>query len=421
MEIEKMNISRKTALSLEEMGFKSLTEVQEKAIPFVLEGREIICRSKTGTGKTAVFGIGLVELMIQHKIRNGGKGLVIVPTRELAMQVTDELWKIGKNNYIRSTAVYGGVSIDAQYERLAKGVQIVVATPGRLLDMIERRYIDPKSFGMVVLDEADVMLDMGFIEDIDRVLSMIPNPQVLLFSATIDDKVLEISEKYMHNPEYISMSEMEKPIEIYEEIIDVEKKEKFGALLDLLFTHRNKKVLIFMNTKRGADLITEKLRMKRFFVNSLHGDLTQKQREYVMGDFKRGKLQMLVATDVAARGIHVDNVDIVINYDLAKTAKQHLHRIGRTGRMNQKGMAITLNVVGFGARDEGHVPVAKRMKYEYRGGKSEGKDEGRHHSGNSNEDSKEKSGEEKHRPQRRATYTPVQYVSPSDRMPVSEE
>jgi len=359
-----IGISNRTQSALKDMKFNELTEVQNKIIPLIIKGREVICRSKTGTGKTAAFGIGMIELIVNKKIN---KGLVITPTRELALQVAKELSQIGKYHNIWLVTVYGGVSISRQQEQLKRGVDIVVATPGRLIDLINRGYLDPQNFNMVVLDEADVMLDMGFIDDIDRILRKINNPTVLLFSATVDKKIFDIANRYMENYEYVEMSDLSKPVEIIEKIIDVNRKEKFGALLDILYHNKQKRILIFVNTKRMADILADKLYDKRFKVDSLHGDMSQHQREIVMSKFKQGRLPILVATDVAARGIHVDNVDIVINYDLAKTAKIHLHRIGRTGRMNRRGIAISFNVTGGMRRHgEGYLPrTNNRKEYVY--------------------------------------------------------
>ncbi len=362
MKIEKL--SNKTAHSLKEMGFENLTEVQKKVIPFILEGKEVICRSKTGTGKTAAFGIGLIERLVEKK---SNKGLIITPTRELAVQVTRELSKIGKKHRINVLTIYGGVSIDNQISNLRRNPEIVVATPGRLLDLIKRGNINPKKFDMVILDEADIMLDMGFIDDIDKVLQMInPPPLIALFSATVDKEILNIADKYMKKYEFVEMSDMGKPIEIVEKIIDVNKKEKFGALLDILFEDKNRKTLIFLNTKRGVERIADKIGEKRFRVGTLHGNMSQNKREYVLNEFKKNKIDILIATDVAARGIHIDNVDLVINFDLARSSKTHLHRIGRTGRMNQKGNAISFNTVNE-VRPEyiGYLPPVQSETYTY--------------------------------------------------------
>ena len=361
MKINKL--SKKTTQSLKDMGFEKLTKVQKRVIPYIIEGKEIICRSKTGTGKTAAFGIGLIERLVE---KTSNKGLIITPTRELAVQVSKELSKIGKKHRIKVLTIYGGVSIDNQIEKLKRNPEIIVATPGRLIDLIERRQINPKKFDMVILDEADIMLDMGFIEDINKVLNMIPDPLIELFSATVDDKITNIAEKYMKNYEFIEMSDMEKPIEITEKIIEVTKKEKFGALLDVLFEDKKRKTLIFLNTKRGVERIAEKMKQKRFRVGTLHGNMSQNKRESVLSEFKKNKINILIATDVAARGIHIDNVDLVINFDLARSSKTHLHRIGRTGRMNKKGYAISFNTINE-TRNEyiGYLPPAQSETYSY--------------------------------------------------------
>ncbi|MCD6279215.1 DEAD/DEAH box helicase [Candidatus Micrarchaeota archaeon] len=361
--MKKETLSKETISALDKMRFTDLTEVQKRVIPLILEGKGVICRSKTGTGKTAAFGIAMVERIITGKTR---KGLVITPTRELAVQVSNELARIGKDHKISVITIYGGVSISMQIEKLHKHPQIVVATPGRLLDLINRRQVFPQDFDFVVLDEADIMLDMGFIKDIDNILGkIIPTPQIALFSATIDKDILEMADYYIKDYEYITISDMDKPIEISEQILEVVRKERFGALLDILYKNRNKKIMIFLNTKRNTDRIAEKLSGKRFKVGALHGDMSQRKREQVLKDFKKGRINILVATDVAARGIHVDNIDIVINYDLARTSKMHLHRIGRTGRMNHKGMAISLNIIDQNNRRDSYLPPVETVKYQY--------------------------------------------------------
>lgn len=362
MKIEKL--SKKTAQSLNDMGFENLTEVQKRVIPHIIAGKEVICRSKTGTGKTAAFGIGLIERLIE---KTSKRGLVITPTRELAVQVTKEISKIGRKHRINVVTIYGGVSIENQIRDLRRNPEIIVGTPGRLLDLINREEIKPKTFDMVILDEADIMLDMGFVEDIDKVLKMIqPKPLIELFSATVDKEILNIANKYMKDYELIEISDMSKPIEITEKIVDVNKNEKFGALLDILFEDKNRKTLIFLNTKRGVERIAEKIEQKRFRVGTLHGNMSQNKREMVLQQFKENRIDILIATDVAARGIHINNIDLVINFDLAKTAKTHLHRIGRTGRMNTKGNAISFNTVNE-LRSEyiGYLPPVESESYNY--------------------------------------------------------
>lgn len=335
-----MSLSEKTVNALEEMGYFKPTEVQERAIPLILLGENIIVRSQTGTGKTAAFGIGIIERLDAEP---GKKALVIAPTRELAVQIAKELRGIAAQHKHKIEVVYGGQSIEPQERAVRKGVDILIATPGRLLDHAERGNISLSEYPIVVLDEADKMLDMGFKDEMDRIMDGIPdNRTVLLFSATVDETILDLAAHYTKGPsEIIEIGEKERAEKIKEDFVHVPRRKKYAELKKLLREGNYKKVLIFMATKRGVDFLYERLREDGFRADGIHGDLSQARRERVMEGFKEGKTSIMVASDVAARGIHVEDIELIVNYDEAQDADTHLHRVGRTGRMGKEGRAVT--------------------------------------------------------------------------------
>jgi len=339
MRFEEMDLREQTVAALKDMGYLSPTEVQEKVIPRIIDGRNVVTRSKTGTGKTAAFGIGIIERLM------GGtayKALVLAPTRELTVQVAKELKKIGAKYKLKIVAVYGGYSINPQIDALKKGVDIVVATPGRLLDHAERKSVDLSEFDVVVLDEADRMLDMGFRDEMDRVMDKIPKERtVLLLSATLDPAIMSAASRYMSEPEVIEIGEKEKPQKIEEEFVEATRMEKFSKLREVLANHPGGKVIIFTATKMFANKLADKLCERRFKADRIQGDMSQAARERVLKKFRDGTIEILVATDVAARGLHIDDVSLIINYDKAGDEDTHLHRVGRTGRMGAEGKAIT--------------------------------------------------------------------------------
>jgi ATP-dependent RNA helicase DeaD len=339
MEFKDMSISFKTTSALNEKGYIKATEVQEKTIPLALKGEELVVRSQTGTGKTAIFGISLVESISKDK---NVKGLVLTPTRELAMQITKEIRDIAKNHHIQVYSIYGGQGMREQIEVLRRNYDIIIATPGRLLDHARRGSIQLQKFNHVVLDEADTMLDIGFKPDIDKIMGSIPNKdQVLLFSATISPEIHAIARQYMSEPRIIEVGSEGKANEIQEEFIKTTRAQKFQKLVDILKNENITKAIIFVASKRGVEYVHQKL-SKDFNAEYTHGGKTQSQRERIMREFKQGKFKILIATDVMARGIHVEDVSHVINYDKANTSDIHTHRIGRTGRMGKIGKAITL-------------------------------------------------------------------------------
>ncbi len=340
VEFSQMSLSQKTLSSLNRLGYITATEVQEKAIPLILLGENLIVRSKTGTGKTAAFGIGLIERLVAEP---GKRALVLAPTRELAIQIHKELSDISREQHLKLAVVYGGAGMEPQIQALRKKPEIIIATPGRLLDHAERGNVHLGHYEIVVLDEADEMLDMGFKDEMDRIMSQIPeNRNVLLFSATVDELILELVSNYMRGPaETIEVGEKERVETISEDFVQVSRKDKFVKLKEILRAQDYGRVLIFMATKRGVDFLHDKLVNNGFHAEGIHGDLSQARRERVMNSFKEGKTKILVASDVAARGIHVEDIGLIVNYDEAQDADTHLHRVGRTGRMGKEGKAIT--------------------------------------------------------------------------------
>lgn len=340
MGFAKMALGEKTLSALDRLGYHRPTEVQEKVIPLILQGENLIVRSQTGTGKTAAFGIGIIERLDAEPDK---KALVIAPTRELALQIGQELRGIASEHRHRISVVYGGQKIEVQIRDLAKGVDILVATPGRLVDHIERGNVDLSEFEIVVLDEADEMLDMGFKEEMDRIMGLVPQKRnVLLFSATVDELILEIAQGYIRGPaEIIEVGEKESSAQVREDFVHTARRKKYANLKRILGEGKYERVLIFMSTKRGVDYLYERLREDGFRADGIHGDMSQARREKVMDSFKKGKTHILVASDVAARGIHVENIELIVNYDEAQDADTHIHRVGRTGRMGKEGRAIT--------------------------------------------------------------------------------
>ncbi|HBA55816.1 MAG TPA: ATP-dependent RNA helicase [Syntrophorhabdus aromaticivorans] len=337
-----LNLSGYIVKAVEDMGFSEATPIQETAIPLIMSGRDIIGQSQTGTGKTASFGIPCIE-----KTDPSDKSLqsiILCPTRELAVQVCGELRKLGKyRESVKLLAVYGGQPIERQILALKKGVQIVVGTPGRVIDHINRRTLKLENVSCVVLDEADEMLDMGFRDDIYKILEKTPEDrQTLLFSATMSKEVLEIAKNFMNEPKMIKTSVKELTVPSIEQYyFEVKEKAKTEALIKLLDYHRPSLSMVFCNTKRRADEVALELKEKGISAEALHGDLKQMQRDDIMKRFRGRLINVLVATDVAARGIDVDDVDIVFNYDIPQDLEYYVHRIGRTGRAGKEGLSLT--------------------------------------------------------------------------------
>lgn len=341
---ETYNLDEKIIRALKAMGFEQTTPIQEKVIPLLLEGRDVIGQAQTGTGKTAAFGIPLLEKVDPEE--PVVQGLVITPTRELAMQVAEELSKIGRYKKVGVLAVYGGQEMERQIRALKKRPQVIVGTPGRLQDHIRRRTIRLKNIQMVVLDEADEMLDMGFLEDIQAILEHVPEErQTLLFSATIPPKIKELALNFLNEPIHVSVISKELTVANIEQVyLEVQERQKFDVLCRLLDIDHPERSIVFGRTKRRVDELSDGLAARGYKAVALHGDLPQRQRDEVMQKFREGSINILVATDVAARGLDITGVTHVYNFDLPQDPESYVHRIGRTGRAGKEGMAITFVV-----------------------------------------------------------------------------
>ncbi len=341
MNFEDFSLTKETMKSVSEIGFEEPTPIQASAIPLVLSGSDIIGQAQTGTGKTAAFGIPIVE-----KCRKGRHPFAIVlePTRELAVQVAQEINRIGKYRKVTVLPVYGGKSIENQIKALKRGVDVVVGTPGRIIDHMNRNTLSLSDIAVVVLDEADEMLNMGFIDDIEIILKATPAArQTLLFSATMPQPIMNIAKRYMKTPEKVRTSAKGVIVpKIKQVFYEVKEGDKIDALSRLLDVEDPQLAIVFCHTKREVDEVAMKLQQMGYNANALHGDFTQARRDEVMHKFKNGLLDVLVATDVAARGLDIQNVTHVINYNIPQNPENYIHRIGRTGRAGKAGMAITL-------------------------------------------------------------------------------
>jgi len=343
-------LSAQVVRGIDELGFRNLFPIQAQAIPRLLEGKDVIGQAQTGTGKTAAFGIPMVE-RIDPRVRSV-QGLVLAPTRELAVQVAEHIARLGKYAGLRVLPVYGGESIGKQIRALQEGVHVVVGTPGRMIDLLERRVLNLASVKVVILDEADRMLDMGFIEDIEYILSRTPGSrQTGLFSATIDRSVMNICDRYMKSPEKILVSKDEIALTQMDQYYKVVNPHgKFEALCGILNENHIGRAIIFCKTRHDADALADRLKRMGHDARALHAGFTQSQRDFVMDSFRKGRLKLLVATDLAARGLDIQGITHIINYDVPLDALVYFHRIGRTARMGGEGTAITL--VGYGELTE---------------------------------------------------------------------
>jgi ATP-dependent RNA helicase RhlE len=333
--------------ALEEKGYTQPTPIQEQAIPILLKRRDLLGCAQTGTGKTAAFAIPIIQLIEQNKDDQTGKrkvkALVVTPTRELAIQIGENFTAYCKHTRLRNTVIFGGVKQGAQTNALRGGVDILVATPGRLLDLIQQGYITLKHIEYFVLDEADQMLDMGFIHDIKKILAKLPKErQSLFFSATMPKNIVALSREILGNYDKVTIQPEQATAERVEQAICyVAKKDKPALLAHLIHDKNPESTLVFSRTKHGADKIVRKLSKANITAAAIHGNKSQNQRQRALGDFKKGKLNVLVATDIAARGIDVSQLELVINYDLPNVAETYVHRIGRTGRASASGESIS--------------------------------------------------------------------------------
>ncbi|MGR5590691.1 DEAD/DEAH box helicase [Peptoniphilus grossensis] len=343
MRFNELNLSREVLQAIEEMGFVNPSEVQEGTIPEILDGHDLLAQAQTGTGKTASFGIPMIEKIKDNNYETL-QGLVLVPTRELARQVSEELKKLSKHKtFIRVLAIYGGADMSKQLRELKRGACIVVGTPGRVMDHMKRKTLDLSSLKFLVLDEADEMFDMGFRDDMKTIIEKTNDDrQTLFFSATFDNEIKEFSKLYQNNPKKVIIEKKELTAEkIKQYYLELNRNMKTEILNRLILIHKPKKSIIFCNTKRMVENLEEEIAQKGYKVDSLHGDMRQSSRDNVMKKFRKGTIDVLIATDVAARGLDVSDIDIVFNYDLPQQAEYYVHRIGRTARAGKKGLSFT--------------------------------------------------------------------------------
>lgn len=336
-----LGLSHPVTRATSNMGFEETTPIQEQTIPAVMAGKDIIGQAQTGTGKTAAFGIPLVEKIESHTEKI--EGLVVAPTRELAVQVAEEINKLGQFKGIRALPIYGGQDINRQIRALKNKPQIIVGTPGRLMDHMRRKTIRLQHIATVVLDEADEMLNMGFKEDIETILREVPDGyQTLLFSATMPKPIQDLAQRFMKEPEFISIKAKEVTVPNTEQnYIEVQEKQKFDVFCRLLDIQSPELSIVFGRTKRRVDELTEALNKRGYSAEGIHGDLTQAKRDSVLRHFKEGVTEILVATDVAARGLDISGVTHVYNFDIPQDPEGYVHRIGRTGRAGKTGLATT--------------------------------------------------------------------------------
>ncbi|HGR2512710.1 TPA: DEAD/DEAH box helicase [Streptococcus pneumoniae] len=350
MKFNELNLSADLLAEIEKAGFVEASPIQEQTIPLALEGKDVIGQAQTGTGKTAAFGLPTLE-----KIRTEEatiQALVIAPTRELAVQSQEELFRFGRSKGVKVRSVYGGSSIEKQIKALKSGAHIVVGTPGRLLDLIKRKALKLQDIETLILDEADEMLNMGFLEDIEAIISRVPeNRQTLLFSATMPDAIKRIGVQFMKAPEHVKIAAKELTTELVDQYyIRVKEQEKFDTMTRLMDVAQPELAIVFGRTKRRVDELTRGLKIRGFRAEGIHGDLDQNKRLRVLRDFKNGNLDVLVATDVAARGLDISGVTHVYNYDIPQDPESYVHRIGRTGRAGKSGQSITFvapNEMGY--------------------------------------------------------------------------
>ncbi len=343
MKFEQYHIIPELKQSLQELGFKRPTDIQFKAIPSILKGEDVLAIAQTGTGKTGAFVIPILHKLSLLKKTNAISVVVMVPTHELALQITEVFESIGKYCPVRTLAVYGGVNQDDQIIQLEKGVDVVVATPGRLFDLRSQGYIDLRDIKIVVLDEADLMLDLGFYKDIEDLIKFLPRyRQTLFFSATINEKIKKLAYSLVHNAIRIQISPKD-PVSknVSHAVMFVEMDDKRFFLERIVNEHPESKILVFVRTKVRAERVFSAMERVGIVTKTMHGDKEQQDRVEVMNEFKNGGFKILIATDISARGVDIPNVDYVINYDMPEVAENYVHRVGRTGRGVQKGIAVS--------------------------------------------------------------------------------
>lgn len=346
MSFAPLGLSTQLVETVTELGYETPSPIQAEAIPAIIRGKDVMAAAQTGTGKTAGFTLPILELLAKGRRANANqvRALILTPTRELAAQVGDSVATYGKRLPLRSTVVYGGVKINPQMMNLRKGVDVLVATPGRLLDLYSQNAIKFNQLEILVLDEADRMLDMGFIHDIKKILALLPEQrQTLMFSATFSNEIRTLAKSLVKNPIEISVSPRNTAVEIIQQwVYPVDKSKKSAVLSKLILDNQWQQVLVFSRTKHGANRLTKQLENKGIKAAAIHGNKSQGARTRALAEFKAGDVQVLVATDIAARGIDIDQLPHVVNFDLPHVAEDYVHRIGRTGRAGASGEAISL-------------------------------------------------------------------------------
>ncbi len=345
MSFDELGLRADLLKAIKSKGYTEPTPIQTRVIPVILEDRDVLARAQTGTGKTDAFALPLVDMLSRESVKKRHpRALVLTPTRELALQVGESFKAYGRRVSIRCTVVYGGVNISPQIDRLKRGIDILVATPGRLLDLAGHRSLDLSHIEFLVFDEADRMLDLGFKEEISQVLELVPeHRRTMLFSATYTQEIRDLAKIMLDNPKYIEVAPGRKTAEAIEQKVHlVEQTDKRALLIHLIIQEGWTQALIFVRTKHGANKLTEKLSDKKISAAALHGNKSQSFRTRTLKEFKNGKIRILVATDVAARGLDITNLPHVVNYDMPGAAEDYIHRIGRTGRAGVSGIAISL-------------------------------------------------------------------------------
>jgi ATP-dependent RNA helicase RhlE len=344
MRFEDLNLHSSLLKAVKDQNYTQPTAIQKKAIPLVLKGNDVLGSAQTGTGKTAAFALPILHHLVSERRNNQIRALVVTPTRELAIQIGENFTIYSKYNSVRNTVIFGGVKQGTQTNELAKGVEILIATPGRLLDLIGQGFISLKDIGYFVLDEADRMLDMGFINDIRKILNKLPKQrQSLFFSATMPKNIIDLSSQILEHPKRISVDPVSSTAEtIKQYIYYTNKSSKKDLLLYILKDQSINQLLLFSRTKHGADRIVKNLRKKNIQASAIHGDKSQNQRQKALKSFKDLHIRVLVATDIAARGIDIDKLSFVLNYDIPNESETYVHRIGRCGRAGENGVAISI-------------------------------------------------------------------------------
>jgi ATP-dependent RNA helicase RhlE len=344
MQFSDLRLSEPLLKALQTEGYHTATPIQAKAIPPILDGRDVLGCAQTGTGKTAAFALPILQRLSEHKAQSRApRCLILCPTRELAVQINDGFRAYGRNVKLSSVVIFGGVGQNPQVDALRRGVDIVIATPGRLLDLINQRFVDLRSIEMFVLDEADRMLDMGFINDIRKIVALVPpKRQTLLFSATMPFEIRKLADQLLHKPESIQIAAVAAIASAIEETVYfVEKQDKSALLAHLYDEMSMARTIVFTRTKHGADKVVKSLHRYGIRAEAIHGNKSQNARQRALDNFKAGKTPMLVATDIASRGIDVDMISHVVNYDLTHEPETYVHRIGRTARAGQTGAAVS--------------------------------------------------------------------------------